>query len=583
VRLCVAAVIVLAYWLTQSYVLFWIAATVFVAVAVSLEKRVEHGGVPQRVLPKVSPTTWIAIAAIAGALITAVSHRPDWDDATYVGLVTRAQAETDEALLGARVAPYYRVHTYEPLVAALASVTGFPVPLVYYVVLPTLIGFLVVVVQCLATRELGGGHVLGFAMVLIALVSWGDLHHSFGNFAFVRLFQGKAVVVSFFVPAILYYVVRYVRAPSSRSWTLLALTQVAAVGFSCNALIVAPLSAAAFLIASLRRARGSLKYAGLGLVASAYPVLILLVASSSTYGWKGLWVVLSSGLTRALEVWGVSAGADTDAGLHEVLGGGFRGYLALFGLLGLAAVPIGSATYVSVTRLALAILAILLNPFSGELLKPFAQSITWRIFWAVPFPVILGLFAASLATLGEAGKWQRSGLAAAAALCCAFAFAPGNWTLSAADGTRIALPGYKVDSTYWVADAAIRVTEPGGLILAPESVAVWIPTFSNAPRAVAVRRMYLEVLPAAEKVTQLRLFDLAEGVQLDRDQVMGALQALIDRRVTTVVVSSSSSAMDAIRTTLGAHGYSERGIAGHRLFVAAQPRHTSAEHRAPQG
>src|SRR6185369_4721342 len=45
-RLCVAALIVLAYWLTDSYLLFWIAAMSFVAVTVFLEQRV-GGWAPQ--------------------------------------------------------------------------------------------------------------------------------------------------------------------------------------------------------------------------------------------------------------------------------------------------------------------------------------------------------------------------------------------------------------------------------------------------------------------------------------------------------------------------------------------------------
>jgi Family of unknown function (DUF6077) len=566
-RLGIAAVIVLAYWLTQSYLLFWIAGTSFVAVTVFLDRRVAGRSRPHRIHPETVPTAWIAIAALAGALLTSVSHRPDWDDATYVGLAARAQARTEEALLGPEVAPYYRVHTYEPFVAGLASFTGLPVPFVYYLVLPTFMGFLVVVVQYLALRELGGGHVLGVAMILIALVSWGDDHRTIGNFAFVRLFQGKAVVVSFFVPAILYYVARYVRAPCARNWTLLALTQVAAVGFSANALVVAPLSATAFLMASLRTARGQVKHVALGLLASGYPVLLLLVAPTSMYGLDRVWAILSAGLTQAVTVWRVAAEPDTAAGLHVVLGDGFRGYLALFSLLSLAAAPIGLATHLSGARLALAILGILLNPLSGQLLKPFAESMTWRIFWTVPFPLILGLFTASLAILLRNSNWRRLGLAASATMCCAFALAPGNWTLSGTNGTRIAFPDYKVDATYWVADAAIRVTEPGGLILAPEPVAVWIPTFSNPPRVVAVRRMWVDWFPAAEKTIRLHLFDLVEGGPLDQAEVTIALREIVARRVTTVVVSSRTSAIDAIRATLGRHGYSERAVAGHRVFV----------------
>src|SRR6185369_12368222 len=72
--------VVLAYWLTDSYLLFWIAAMSFVAVTVFLEQRV-GGWAPQWGPSALSPTAWIAIAALAGALLTLISHRPDWDDA----------------------------------------------------------------------------------------------------------------------------------------------------------------------------------------------------------------------------------------------------------------------------------------------------------------------------------------------------------------------------------------------------------------------------------------------------------------------------------------------------------------------
>ena len=571
-RLGVAAVIVFTYWLTQSYPLFWIASLLYVAAIVFRERRAEDGSVAQRVGRQSVPTAWILVAALAGALLTLVSHRPDWDDAIYVELAAGAQVETDKALLGPEVAPapYYRVHTYEPLVATLASVTGLQVPFVYYVVLPTLMGFLVVIVQFLALRELGAGRVLGFAMILVALVTWGDEHRCFGNFAFVRLFQGKAIVVSFFVPAILYYVARFLRTPSARYWTLLALTQVAAVGFSSNALVVAPLSATVFLLASLRAAGTRLKHVCLGLLASGYSVLLLLVASSS-YGWDRVSAVASTGLVQAMTAWRTAATPDADAGLHAVLGQGIRGYLALFALLGLAAAPIRPATRLSGSRLALAFLVIPLNPLFGQLLKPFAESMTWRIFWTVPFPLILGLFVASLAVLLRGTNWSWVGMAASTAICVAFALGPGNWTLSGGNGTRIAFPDYKVDATYWVADAAIRITEPGGLILAPESVAVWIPTFSNAPGAVATRRMYMDWLPENERSIRMHMFDLVEGAPLAPAEVRSVLREIMMRRVTTVVVSDIAPATAAIRQMLGRHGYSEHATVGDRLFVLDAP------------
>jgi hypothetical protein len=83
--------------------------------------------------------------------------------------------------------------------------------------------------------------------------------------------------------------------------------------------------------------------------------------------------------------------------------------------------------------------------------------------------------------------------------------------------------------------------------------------------------MYLEGLPAAEQSVRQRLFDLVEGGPLDRIQLSGALREVLHRHVTTVLASTTSLAMGAIRRPLAAREYSERAIDGYRLFVRMPP------------
>jgi len=46
---------------------------------------------------------------------------------------------------------------------------------------------------------------LALIILVVLLVILGETHHSYGNFAFVRMHQGKAVLVTLMVPLIFFY------------------------------------------------------------------------------------------------------------------------------------------------------------------------------------------------------------------------------------------------------------------------------------------------------------------------------------------------------------------------------------------
>src|SRR3546814_5936377 len=81
-------------------------------------------------------------------------------------------------------------------------------------------------------------------LLFACVLALGEATGAYGNFAFVRLFQGKAILATCMVPAIIGAALDYARHGGARHWLLLLATQIAALGFAASALFVAPAAAA---------------------------------------------------------------------------------------------------------------------------------------------------------------------------------------------------------------------------------------------------------------------------------------------------------------------------------------------------
>jgi Family of unknown function (DUF6077) len=452
---------------------------------------------------------------VLAAGVTLAAHRPDADDSFYLNLVVTALDRPAEPLLaydglyGERGLPpfetWYRLKSYEPLVATLSRLGGVDPKALYYLVFPALFAVLCVLAHWSALRCLGGrpGAVAGAAAVVLALLAWGDVHQAFGNFAFVRLFQGKAVAVVVAVPAALSYAAGFCRAPGARTWMLLALVQAAAVGISGSAVVAVPITALLLVAAwsAAERRPALLLWGG----AAALPIAGFAAATVARMPLAQRLAISWADVTQlpALSTLGLSA----------VLGTGPRARFALFALLlaPLLAAP-GRRRRCAIAYV-LALLLAVMNPWTPALAGRFVQRFLWRIFWAVPFPLLIGLCAQRLATLrrrrGAAppaapeprAAWPRSprspgwpdwlpGAAAAAGFSVIFACLPGTWTLSPHDGTRLGLPALKVPPEHELAATLIALSRPTDLVLAPYDLAEWVTTFRRHPRLIGVRPDY---------------------------------------------------------------------------------------------
>lgn len=573
-KLAAAAVVTGLYAVGAEWRVFWLAGLVLLAL-------LRWDGSEPAALPAEAPepTARAGLAVVlalgvAAAALTLAAHRVDVDDAFYLNIAVDAVGDPQRPLLqedwmhGESGWPlqgnFYRVSSYELGVAMLATWTRLSPAAVYYLLLPAFSALLVVVVHWLALRELGPRAALtGLVLALLALLAWGDTHTSYGNFAFVRLFHGKAVLASAGALSVLMLALRWMRRRDLWSWLLLALAQIAAMGCSSTGLLVAPLVAGCALLGSWRPRRASSAALAVGLLASSYVVAAgLLVAMGSEHA-------------------APDAGWPTRRALAYVVGDGFRGSIALFALLGLPALPDRRSR--ALAGYLLVAFVLLFNPWAGEWLGRLERGgeTAWRMFWAVPLPFLIGALGAALAVRGPAWRGLRLGSLLTVALALAFASAPGTWTLSPANHVEFDWPHYKVPPAYETARRAVQLTPSGGLVVAPFAVAFWLPTVPGDVRAVAVRpgrilRIVERARGPGEAEIRFAMQDYLDGERpLPRrpyprreDGMELTLREIERRRVNTVVVPPYLPSAAEFERSLAGLGFARHELPdGHRVWT----------------
>jgi hypothetical protein len=226
-------------------------------------------------------------------------------------------------------------------------------------------------------------------------------------------------------------------------------------------------------------------------------------------------VVLVAGIvvTRQVQAFGefvsLLESASTVKSLELVLGPGWRGWLALFALLGTAASTCATPRMRSSVGYLFAAFVLLLNPWAGDLIARVEPTVSWRSLWAIPFPLIVGLFGAQLAARGRSRYGIGLGAVGVLIFGLVFALVPGRWTSAADNKASFRLAAFKLGEGGPAAERAVEVTPAGGVILAPRRAAMWITGIRHHPRLLAVRQDYLDIVVGkalgAEEARQRRV------------------------------------------------------------------------------
>lgn len=488
--------------------LWWQSVALLGVAAAAILLRDKPRASPPRSGPRLEGLLWLL--AFACATVTLVSHRPDGDDAFYVNLAVAAADRPHWALLSTDTLhgipglslqlPIYRVHSYELWNGALSYLSGIPAIYCFHWLSAAVAALLVPFAYARLLRLLTPRQWLwGVAAVILVLVAAGETHRWYGNFAFVRMWQGKSILLSVFLPLIYAYGLRFALRPTRRGWLLLAAAQIAAVGCSSTAIWVAPMSAFLALVCGLRPSWRSLRIFAAGALASAYVLLT---------GW-----LMKSG---AEEVFGLASpdrggpGDELGQALEIVLGDGRLQLFALAAVLVAWAVCARGLARRFALILPLAVLLFVLNPyFDRWLTVNLTGPSYWRTLWALPIPLLMAWVLTSPLRLDRA-RWRWAARVACLLLLATYTvWIPRYGGLSSENRVRLGRPELKVPQpAYRWAAALNRAVPPGSYVVAPPMISAWVATFHHHAYALRVRR-YL----------RSKMFDDPDNLRRRRDMI----------------------------------------------------------------
>ncbi|WP_165503224.1 DUF6077 domain-containing protein, partial [Actinomadura fibrosa] len=381
------------------------------------------------------------------------------------------------------------VSSIEVLVGAVARLLGVPAAsFLWYAVLPG-VTFLAVwslwrLVRAWAPRNAA----LCFAVGAVYLLWSGQERASLGAFHLLRMWQGKAVLVSALVPLLYVYLTRWAERRRPRDLVLLAAAGIAAVGLTSSAVLVVPLvtAAAALPLAAAGRVRTGLAACS----AAAYP--------------------LAAGLAVAL--------LHEDTSVHGAFHDAPESFqwVLLHGTLGILA---GCALWLSpwtarpgvpalVATGAAAVLTLLVLPGVLEAAADVtdAGQVLWRTMWIVPAPAMIGLLAAVRVPRPASLPPGRALAVLPAAALVAAVVVAGTPVWTAASGSFVASrPSWKVPAeNVGTARAVVREAGSGGAVLMPTRYMRVVPLLSADVHAVNPNPHYLSLLPAPPRLIEDR-------------------------------------------------------------------------------
>jgi hypothetical protein len=502
----------------------------------------------------------------------AVTHRVDPDDSQYLNFVVTAMDFPLEPLFSHSglwqdpkvplELPIYKFHTYELLVAALSDVFGVHHKTVYYLILAPVFGGIAVLLHWKLAQHLVPQYAFSVLLArLVLMIARGESHREFGNFAFVRLFQGKSLLVTIGLPLCLLLGLRFAEFPDGRRALPLGMAIIASTGLSSSAFGTVPFAVAAALCGGfLGASRVVVKR-----------IIAVGLASGLFLGAIGLFLVAS--IKSGNEIHGVSLfGSGT--GLSIVLGEGILGelILVLFPIAPLFVAGFRRRRLYAVTTLIL--VGAVLNPWSGDFLaKNLDKALEWRLFWSVPFVISASISMVGLAALlAQKVPWLKR-YAVLLIMFAAVLFFSGQSSVSPGNRVVIAFPRLKVEPTpHALAEEIVRRAPLRSTIYASSSIAEWITTFHVHPYPLIVRPVYLgfseiqNYFGASELDRRRRVMGFLEG--RDRAPPTAAFfqsQLAIDRP-TFVVYDSRVEMGPVIEEVLGAAGYVGEKRGTHRLW-----------------
>lgn len=522
---------IVPFLLYFSWIAFWFFSIISLIIALVLPISSSHDerrGLPNNI--KFHAYLVIILLSIAVVVLSYIVTRSDLDDAFYVAVAAFSSSHPDYALLstdpmlGASgfplIFPSYLFSSFELFSGAISYLLTVPSMDIYYIYLLPLWVLLSIIVIFLLTKEmLPQQWILAGVMTIILILLLGEMHRGHANFSFFRIYQGKAVLVSFVIPFIFYLTARFFS--KNGTWGdlfLLGCCQITAIGFSNFGMLAAPIAGFSAIISNvplIQKNNFKKPIFSFFVLFLSLPYLIYVAIVS-----KGS-IILTIETETAKSVW------YSVFGVHQQY---FVGFLLLAG-------PLFSKSLITRWRLAapyFMLLAFYLNPWLSQLISKYMTTppVYWRVVWS--FPVLIFTSVSFCIVLNRIVEHETSRLLKVSLVimlsCLTFYALPYNTLRVENIGKFEGFAKWKVPRTdITVAQAAIEITPSSGVLLAPDDIASAVSRFEKHPTLVSTRGAYVQLfknlIPHYDYISMNTLYGLITGSpDVDQKRIEEALR-----------------------------------------------------------
>ncbi|NDL64125.1 DUF6077 domain-containing protein [Acerihabitans arboris] len=447
-------------------------------------------------------------------IINMVTYRSDFDDSHFIQLASQTLLHpelaplTFDTTLGFvydhfRFAPY-RIASYEMLIALISYYSKINLFDVYYLVVPAITSALTLGVAFLFSRVFLNTNkaLLATALFLIIMLAWGDVHVAYGNRVFVRLFQGKGLLIALTTPITIIAGLMLIKKPGLANILPLLIAQIVTIGVSSSGLVLTVFTSALIMfcainnniISTIKRCA----YIGLSLI---YPAFFV------------LWLKLFNPSIVSLEQVGTYLPVNSSLGLS------FRASLTLIILLIGFALTYQRLKVSSYPILVFTTILFILNPWFADLVADFSsRNMSWRLGWAAPVPLLISIGLAMAITHFPKPPFVDHKPAFAISTVGLILFimflCGGRWAISPTNNVVWGKPSIKVSPEYYTTIKIVNeITKAklAGTILSASPIAAWIPLIKPNTGIVMPGHTYPVMLqttmPAGEFSNRMRLYD----------------------------------------------------------------------------
>jgi len=435
-------------------------------------------------------------ACLLAAAITTCIHRPDADDVIYLPKIVHYVAyplsimdgsireiASNPVLIYPKSAAAYYPTAYEFAQAAFAYLVHVNLLTVYYVLAPMLVGAFGMLALIWNLRLLGcSRRSASYASILLVpiILLLGETHRSYGNITLARAFQSKYAFLFFGIPIFTGLSLTFFRRHDGLSWTCLLLAVIGLAGMTSTALVMLPMLGFVLFCSWLITEDKIRSWPKLGLPYAAS--LLPAVFFALDY--------------RRFAASRIGFGSALNAGFPKTFGGQFElvngDALWPLSLIVLCAALL-ACLWRARERLFLLVwfglaLAFYLNPFTGFWIMRHvtSENIYWRLFYLLPFPLIIGVACArELDRLPASVSKGRITCGLFVMLSAAVFFCPTS-VLRKDNRSYLGAPGWTLDEEASNARKALLLAADG-VVLAPIPMAQDMAIFSASHQQIVTR------------------------------------------------------------------------------------------------